>query len=88
MASDQRWTGGVANREWTRGHAASRTIDRDRLTAQVDAYLADCRKHRAIINAAYHPTEAGALKIIHHHDTTEADVIRGLYRGAMEACDA
>jgi hypothetical protein len=83
VPSDPRWTGGIANREWTRGHPAGHVIDRDRLTAQVDAYLADCRKHRAIINPAYHPTEAGALKIICHRSDEEAAVIRDLYRAAM-----
>lgn len=67
MASDQRWTGGIANREWTRGHAAPHLTGKDRLTADVRTYLADCRKHQALLTPAYHPTLAGALKVIHHY---------------------
>lgn len=32
--------------------------------AQVRAYLADCRAHRAILNPAYHPTARGCLKVV------------------------
>lgn len=67
MASDQRWTGGIANREWSRGHAAAHVTDKDRLMADVRQYLADCRTHQAILSPKYHPTLASALKVIHHH---------------------
>lgn len=80
MASDQRWTGGIANREWSRGHSAGHLIDRDRLTADVRRYLADCRTHRNLLTAKYHPTEDGALKAIYHRSGEEADVIRAAFR--------
>jgi hypothetical protein len=83
VPSDPRWTGGTANREWTRGHRAGHAINRDRLTTDVKQYLTDCHANRAILNAAYHPTEAGALKIICHRSDEEAAVIRDLYRAAM-----
>jgi hypothetical protein len=85
MASDQRWTGGVANREWTRGHTAGRVINHDRIKADVTAYLADCHANRALLSPAYHPTEAGALKAIYHHGDAEADAVRAAYQQAVHA---
>src|ERR1044071_5726993 len=43
--------------------------------AEVAASLADCDRHRDVLDPKYHPTERGALKCVphrHHHDT-EAD---------------
>jgi hypothetical protein len=78
MASDQRWTGGLANREWQRGSKpAGRVIDADRLSWDVRRYLADCRAHSGILSPRYHPTEAGALKAVYHRGREEEDVIRG-----------
>lgn len=85
MASDQRWTGGIANREWSRGHSAGHLIDRDRLTADVRRYLADCRTHRNLLTAKYHPTEDGALKAIFHRGGEEEAVIRAAFRADGEA---
>jgi hypothetical protein len=77
---DRRWTGGIANREWQRGRQAGRVIDHVRLSGDVRRYLADCRAHAAALSAKYHPTEASALKVIHHHGHAEEDVIRGAFR--------
>jgi len=87
MASDRRWTGGIANREWVRGHAATREINRQQLTAGVAAYLADCRTHRDLLTAKYHPTEAGALKAVYHVGDAEAEFIRGAYAEACRRAD-
>ena len=88
MSSDPRWTGGIANREWSRGHTAGHLIDRDRLTTDVRAYLADCRTHRNLLAAKYHPTEDGALKAIYHRGGDEAAFIRGAFGELAEARDA
>jgi len=39
--------------------------------AEVRAYLADCRRHRAQLDTAYHPTADGAVKMIPHGGRTE-----------------
>ena len=80
MSADRRWTGGTANREWTRGVSAGHVIDVDRLKADVRDYLADCRA-APWLNPAYHPTEAGALKAVYHRTIAEAEIIRGIFRG-------
>lgn len=79
MSRDLRWTGGTANREWVRGVSAGHTIDADQLKADVRAYLADCRA-APWLNPAYHPTEAGAIKAIHHRTRTEEEIIRGIFQ--------
>ena len=40
--------------------------------AQVRAYVADCQRHRALLNPAYHPTADGAVKMIPHQSNAEA----------------
>lgn len=66
MASDRRWTGGTANRDWSAGTAVVTEVPAERLTAGVKAYLADCRRHRAILSAKHHPTPDGACKAVFH----------------------
>ena len=39
--------------------------------AEVRAYLADCHRHRAQLDPAYHPTADGAVKMIPHGGRTE-----------------
>lgn len=63
MSSDSRWTGGRANREWQRGSVPKpEPMARLYLLEQLRAYLADCKRFR--LDPAYHPTAAGALKMI------------------------
>lgn len=77
MSGDSRWTGGAANREWQRGAKQPVTLlTADYLTAHVRAYLADCYAARETLNPAYHPTAAGALKVIYHEGIAQADQIR------------
>jgi hypothetical protein len=50
--------------------------DSDTITAQVRRYLGDCRRHRALLDPRYHPTEKGALMVVFHaNDTQKAAVI-------------
>ena len=45
--------------------------------AEVRAYIADCLRHRAQLDPAYHPTADGAVKFIPHGgDAEEAERIR------------
>lgn len=79
MASDQRWTGGIANREWVRGHAAQREINPGELANGVKAYLADCQRHQALLSSEYHPTVKSCLKAVYHVGPAEAQCIRDTY---------
>ncbi|HEX4830293.1 MAG TPA: hypothetical protein VH478_04285 [Trebonia sp.] len=81
MASDQRWTGGIANRDWSAGHAPARDIPAAQLASGVKAYLADCDRHRAMLSPAYHPTAGGACKAVYHAGTREAEFIRSVFAG-------
>jgi hypothetical protein len=77
MASDSRWTGAVANREWQRGtKAAAPPIDSAYLAAQISAYLSDCYAARGVLNSDYHPTADGAVKLIPHANKEQAEQIR------------
>ena len=84
MPRDQRWTGGLANREWSRGQQAEHIIDHDRIKADVAAYLAaylaDCRASRAILRASDHPTVEGCLKAVWRRWPEERDVITAEYQ--------
>ena len=79
MPSDQRWTGGIANRDWSAGQQPIHVTDHERLKRDIRAYLADCQQHRAILNRAYHPKVESALKVIYHHADDEA-FIREAYQ--------
>ena len=51
--------------------------------AEVRAYLADCAWHRAQLDPAYHPTAAGAVKMIPHGgDPEAAEQIRQAFTAA------
>lgn len=76
MASDQRWTGGAANREWQSGTRAEPLVDRDAILAQVRQYLADCRRHQAVLSAKHHPAEHSAVQVVFG----PADIVRAAYR--------
>lgn len=78
MASDLRWTGGPANREWCAGQRAGRVIDPERITRDVKRYLTDCQRFR--LDLKYHPTEASCLKVVYYAGTREADAIRAEYQ--------
>jgi hypothetical protein len=63
-----------------------------RLAAEVAAYLDDCAAAGARLDRRYHPTEDGAVKLIHHryHHDREADQaaeeqIRAAYRATVAA---
>jgi hypothetical protein len=80
MSSDSRWTGGPANREWQRGtRRAAGLLDPQAVSRQVDIYRQDCYTARALLNPAYHPTAAGALKVIWHRGPEQADQIRAAF---------
>lgn len=49
--------------------------------AQVRGYLADCWRHRTLLDPAYHPAAAGAVKMIPHYGSTvEAGRIRETFQ--------
>ena len=80
MPRDQRWTGGLANREWSRGQQAEHIIDHDRIKADVAAYLAAYRASRPILRPSDHPTEEGCLKVIYQRWPEERAVIAAEYQ--------
>jgi len=80
MASDRRWTGGTANRDWCAGVAVVPETGPERLAEGVAAYVADCRRHRAFLSPAYHPTGDGACKAVFHRGPGEAAFIRARLR--------
>jgi len=76
MASDQRWTGGIANREWQAGRPAEPTVDADYITQQVKLYLADCVKHHLT------STEEMCLKVVFHATDAQKQAVIWAYRRA------
>lgn len=52
--------------------------DQEAILAQVRRYLGDCRRHQANLNAKYHPTVDGAVKIVFGPQ----DVVRAAYAEA------
>lgn len=74
--SDQRWTGGIANREWQAGTRFEVVADKEAVLAQVRAYLADCRRYREILSPKYHPAADSAVKVVHG----PPDVVRAAYQ--------
>lgn len=74
MSSDRRWTGGVANRDWSAGVAVVAEVPAARLTQGVQDYLADCRRFR--LANEYHPTPDGAVKIVYHRTKAGEQFIR------------
>lgn len=55
--------------------------------AEVRAYLADCRAC-PWIDPAYHPTEAGAVKVIAHRNSEEENQIKAAFRSVAPAIAA
>lgn len=82
MPSDQRWTGGIANREWQAGTRAEPVTDPDALAAHVRRYLADCGKFH--LDPKYHPTEDGVLKIVFHHGYAQKQAVLTAFRQLTE----
>lgn len=76
--SDQRWTGGIANREWQAGRPAEPAVDADAITTQVRSYLRDCRRFQ--LDPQYHPTEAGVLKLVFWRGDTQKQAVLAAYR--------
>lgn len=85
MASDQRWTGGTANRDWSAGQQAGRVISPESLTADVGQYLTDCATYRSYLSPAHHPTLAGCLKVIYHVGAEHKAIIAEAYQRDTEA---
>lgn len=83
MASDSRWTGGIANREWTRGTKPGLVIDPVRVMGDVRRYLADVAAHRQLLSPVHHPTLKSALKVIYHRSADEAAAITSAYKQAV-----
>lgn len=52
--------------------------------AQVRAYLADCARY-GWIDRAYHPTEAGAAKLIWHRTPEDEEHIKAAFRSVAPA---
>lgn len=88
MPRDSRWTGGLANRDWSAGKQVGRVIDPERLERAVARYLADCARYRGILSPKYHPAAESALKVIHHATGREADIIRAEFARQLEAASA
>ena len=78
MASDQRWTGGTANRGWQTGTRPAAVVDVDAITTQVRSYLADCRKFR--LDPQYHPTLDGVLKLVFWRGDAQKQAVLAIYR--------
>jgi hypothetical protein len=76
VASDQRWTGGIANREWQAGRPAEPTVDADYITRQVKLYLADCVKNHLT------STEETCLKVVFHVTGAQKQAVIWAYRRA------
>ena len=55
--------------------------------AQVRAYLADCAAH-PWLDRTYHPTEAGAVKLIGHRSPDDEDQIKAAFRSVAPAIAA
>jgi hypothetical protein len=53
--------------------------------AEITAYLADCAANRDILNPKYHPTAAGALKMIPHHQYKEPEAVNEAERQIRHA---
>jgi len=84
MSSDQRWTGGTANREWQRGTRHDPPPDLNTIRSLVRNYLADCASYRDLLNPRYHPTEDGALKVIYHQGPDQETAVRAIFREETE----
>lgn len=78
MASDQRWTGGVANREWQSGTRPATVVDVDAVTTQVRSYLRDCRRFR--LDPQYHPTIDGVLKLVFWRGAAQKEAVLAVFR--------
>jgi hypothetical protein len=73
VSSDQRWTGGIANREWQRGVKAVPVVDIEAITRHVRAYLRDVERHRQILSPDNHPTLRSCLKVVYGPETAIRD---------------
>jgi hypothetical protein len=51
--------------------------------AEVAQYLADCARHADMLRSSDHPTEDGAVKLIYHRTTEQAELIRAAFRAAV-----
>jgi hypothetical protein len=56
-------------------------------TAEARAYLADCAAY-PWLDRTYHPTEAGAVKLIGHRTSEEEDQIKAAFRSVAPAIAA
>jgi hypothetical protein len=56
-------------------------------TAEARAYLADCAAY-PWLDPKYHPTEAGAVKLIAHRTSEEEDQIKAAFRSVAPAIPA
>jgi hypothetical protein len=52
-------------------------------SAEVARYLADCAEHASMLRPSDHPTEDGAVKLIWHRTTDQAEQIRAAFRAAV-----
>lgn len=74
MASDQRWTGGIANREWRSGTKPEQPVDTDGVKRQVAEYIADCVKNHLTSN------ETGCLKVVFHKTGAQKQAVIWAFR--------
>lgn len=82
MTRDLRWSGGIANREWSRGsRSVPVEVDQVRLAGEVRRYLADCTaaiRSGIKLDPQYHPTARGAVKAIYCRHSEEAEFVKSL----------
>ena len=74
MPRDQRWTGGLMNREWQRGTRIEQPVDTGYISLQVRKYLADCQK----VNLT--PSEDMCLRIVFHAGDAQKQAVVDAYR--------
>jgi hypothetical protein len=84
MASDKRWTGGAANREWQRGSRAEQPVNIPYLVLQVKAYMEDCERFRAILGPG-HPNWNAAKHVIFCRNDEERHAALVIFSRAMRA---
>jgi hypothetical protein len=84
MSSDQRWTGGAANRQWQSGtQPVAVPIDSVYLAGQIRQYLMDCYTHRAVLNRKHHPTADGILVMVPYQGDAQKAQVLAAYREAV-----
>jgi hypothetical protein len=77
VSGDQRWTGGIANREWQSGARPKPAVDVDALAEKVREYVADCRRLRRA------PSEKGCLTVVYYQGDAQKQAVLAAFREAV-----